>query len=146
MVRRQRDAVCEANAAAVRDLLLRARFDEPDAIRRGGRIGDVNIAVVRHDNVVAANALGDDAAFSIGVVRDHFRLAARDGVEPSIWAERLSVSLFGICDKLRHPAIQSELVRFAVGNVVEEKLAFRVGGRAFGEPVALAHELPALIG
>ncbi len=72
--------------------------------------------------------------------------AAGDGVEPAVGAEGLAVALLGIGDEEGDRAVEADLVRLAVGDVVEEDFASGVGGRTFGEFVALGDELPGLVG
>ena len=56
-------------------------------------VGDVDAAVVAHDQVVAAEAVGDHRRLAVGVVGDDLLRAAGDGVEPAVGAERLAVRL-----------------------------------------------------
>ena len=99
-----------------------------------------------HDQVVAAEAVGDHGRLAVGVVGEDLlgrrrrpRRAGRRGRTPG---RRPSSSRRGTRSACRRGRPCTSCCR----HVVEEHLALGVDRRAFGELVALADELPVLAG
>ena len=110
-------------------------------------VGDVDAAVVADDQVVAAEAVGDHRRLAVGVVGEDLLGAAGDRVEPAVGAERLAVAASSCRRGTRLDlAVEADLYVLLLRDVVEEDLALGVDGRAFGELVAFADELPVLAG
>ena len=144
LVGRERDAVGELEAG-VDDLFPAVGFDEPDFARfvgaAGGRIRDVEVAVVGDDEVVAGDFGGDDGRPAAGGgVGEDFARAGGDGVKAAVGSEGLAVGAFGVGDELSRFSVGADLIRFARGDVGEEDLALGVHGGALGETVTLADE------
>ena len=106
-------------------------------IRQQG-IGHIDASVMADDDVVAVKTVGNRRRFAGGVVDEDLVGALGDRVQTAVRPEGLSIARLRVGDEQAHLAVETDLVRLAVGNVVEEDFALGVGGRTFGELVALA--------
>ncbi len=91
---------------------------------------DIDGPVVAHDQVIGANALGEDRRLAAGVIRQDLARTGGGREEPAIGPERLAIGALGFGDKQANLAVEPDLVGLAIRNVVEEDLALGVGERA----------------
>ncbi len=127
----------------VHHMFLASRLDQPDIARRvnvvGRRFRHVDVASMRHHQIIAANARGNNRRFPDSIVRNNFFVRTGDRIETPVRPKGLAGAFPGIEQELAHLAVEANLVGLAGGSVVEENFALRVGGRTVGGNATLRY-------